>query len=147
MDCSSNLRRIRRRVPWTPTAIGDLSIPDPRTWPAGVRERFHELAGDVGPLDITIFVFGPTAAFYLADAVTACGILDVDDPSGWHTEDGYPALQFDSARIEEYRRRLAACGYAVRVIEPKGRSEQTAAGAPRAAVISIASARRRGGAL
>jgi hypothetical protein len=124
-----------------PAAIQDIPIPDPRTWPAGVRERYRELAGDCGPLDVVIFVFGRIAAFYLADAVTACGILDID-PSGWHVEDGFPAYHFSSGRIEEYSRRLTACGYAVRIIEPGGHDERAAAGAPRAAVINIASARR-----
>ena len=140
MGSVPNVHRMRRQV-WTPAAIGDLPIPDPRTWPAGVRERFHELAGDCGPLDVCIFVFGSTAAFYLQDAVTACGILDVD-PSGWHTEDGYPAFHFNSERVEEYSQRLAACGYTVRLVEPEARCKTTAGSAARAAVIDIASARR-----
>jgi len=122
--------------------IGVLPIPDPRTWPAEARERFRELRGDCGPLDICIFVSGRVASLYLQDAVTALGVLEVD-PSDWHTEDGYPAFHFDSAKIGEHTRRLAACGYAVKMFEPTEHSERAAEGAARAgaAVISIASAR------
>lgn len=142
MGRSSKVRSMQRTAHCTPAAIGSLPIPDPRTWPAGVRERFRELRGDCGPLDVSIFVSGPVASMYLQDAVTAIGILAVD-PSDWHTEDGYPALQFDSEKIGEYSQRLTACGYAVRIFEPAEHSERTAGSAAHAVVINIASARRR----
>ena len=122
-------------------AIGDLHIPDPRTWPAGVRERFCELRGNCGLLDVSIFVSGPTAAMFLSDAITAAGVLEID-PSEWHIEGGYPALQFDSKKLGAYGQRLTACGYVVRSLEPTEHSERTAGSAARTAVIDIASARR-----
>jgi hypothetical protein len=132
---------VRLRASWTSAAIGSLPIPDPRTWPAGARERFREMTGECGPLDVFIFTSGPVASFYLHDAVTAAGILEVD-PSGWHTEDGYPALHFPSSEVEEYSRRLTACGYAVRVIEMAGGGAENGVKAAPAPVIDIASARR-----
>jgi hypothetical protein len=107
-----------------------------------VRERFRELAGECGHLDVSIFSFGSTAVMYLQDAITALGILDVD-PSGWHAKDGYPAFYFDAERVCEFSQRLAACGYAVRVLEPANPSGRIGARAARAEVIDIASARRR----
>lgn len=130
------------RAARTPAAIGFLPIPDPRTWPLEVRERFRELTGNASTLDVFIFVSGPRAVMYLQDAVTAIGILDVD-PSGWHTEGGYPALCFDALRISEYSQRLTACGYAVRTLEQPEPSEPSTTKAPRAEVIDIANARRR----
>lgn len=146
MSYSAKVHSIGWRQTWTPAALGDLPIPDPRAWPAGVRARYHELTGDCGPLDVFIFISGATAAMYLQDAVTALGILDVD-PSMWHTEDGYPAFHFDPERVQEYCRRLSACGYAVRIIEPEGRAERPTGRAAGAAVVDIASARRRRSAL
>jgi hypothetical protein len=133
---------MQRTAHCTPAAIGFLPIPDPRTWPAGVRERFSELRGNCGPLDISIFVSGTVASLYLQDAVTAAGILEID-PSEWRTEDGYPALQFNSERIGEFSQRLTACGYVVRILEPTQHSERSAGSAARAVIINIASARRR----
>jgi hypothetical protein len=121
--------------------IGVLPIPDPRTWPAEVREGFRKLRGDCGPMDICIFVSGRLASMYLQDAVTACGLFAID-PSEWHIEDGFPAFCFGSAQIGEYSRTLEACGYAVRIFEPTEHSERTAGSAARAEVINIASARR-----
>ena len=129
-----------------PTALGSLPIPDPRTWPTGVRERYRELTGDADSLTVFIFVSRGTGALFLQDAITGAGVLDVD-PCGWHTEDGYPVLCFDSGRVEEYCQRLSACGYVVRVIEPEERAERTTGSAARAAVIDIATARRRRSAL
>ena len=124
----------------TPGALGRLPIPDPRTWPDGVRERFHELTGDCSPLDVFIFTSGPAASMYLQDAITGVGILEVD-PSGFHVEDGYPALHFPSNDVEEYSRRLSVCGYSVRVVEMAGQNAGSAANRARAAVVNIASAR------
>jgi len=121
--------------------MGALPIPDPRLWPAGVRERFRELAGDCGPLDICIFVAGATSSMFLQDAISAAGLLPVN-PSEWHIEDGYPAFHFPSSRAEEYGRRLTACGYAVRVIEMAGSRAEGGGNAARAEVVDIASARR-----
>jgi hypothetical protein len=78
---------------------------------------------------------------YLQDAVTALGILEID-PSDWHAEWGYPAFRFDSEKITEYSRRLAACGYGVKILEPTEHSERTAGSSARAEVIDIGSARR-----
>src|ERR1017187_5362963 len=141
MACSSNVRRMRRSATWMPASLGILPIPDPRTWPPAARERFRKLTGDCGPLDVFIFTSGPAASMYLQDAVTGVGILDVD-PSGWHVEDGYPAFHFDAKSVEEYSRRLTACGYAVRVVELAGHGAGGAGNATRAEVIDIASARR-----
>jgi hypothetical protein len=127
---------------WAPSAASILPIPDPRTWPAGVRRRFRELAGDCGPLDVCIFTSGHVASMYLQDAITAVGIFDVD-PSGWHAEDGYPAFHFDARDVEEYSRRLTACGYTVRVVALAGNGAETAGNtARRAEVVEISSARR-----
>jgi DNA mismatch repair ATPase MutS len=92
-------------------------------------------------LDVSIFVSGTVASLYLQDAVTAAGILEID-PSEWRTEDGYPALQFDSEKIGEYSQRLTACGYAVRILEPAEHSQRSPGSAARAVIINIASARR-----
>lgn len=143
MGCSSKVRRIRRAPVRTPTALGSVPIPDPRTWPSEVREQISRLRGNCSPLDICIFVSGRTAAMYLQDAVTAIGVLDVD-PSEWQTEGGYPALCFDAKRVPEYESRLRACGYAVRVGDLRDRpAESTSTKAPRAQVIDIARARSR----
>ncbi len=128
---------------WASASMGTVPIPDPRTWPAGVRERFRELAGDCGPLDVCIFTSGLAASMYLQDAVTAVGILDVD-PSEWHTEGGYPAFHFDARSVEEYSRRLTACGYAVRVVKLAGHGAETAENAVRAEVIDISARRGKG---
>jgi len=138
---SCNPREMRPRAPWRAAMIGVLPIPDPRTWPAEARERFSELRGNCGPMDICIFVSGRVASMYLQDAVTALGILEMD-LSGWHTEDGYPAFHFDAEKVGEHSRRLEACGYAVRIFEPTEHSERTAGSAARAKVIDIVSARR-----
>jgi hypothetical protein len=92
-------------------------------------------------LDVFIFTSGPAASMYLQDAITGVGILEVD-PSGFHVEDGYPALHFPSNDVEEYSRRLSVCGYSVRVVEMAGQNAGSAANRARAAVVNIASARR-----
>jgi hypothetical protein len=99
-----------RKPAGTPSAIGDLRIPDPRLWPEGVRERLCKWRGNCGPLDLSIFVFGSTAAMFLSDAITAAGVIEIG-PSEWHTEENYPAFCFDSERIGAYSQTLAACGY------------------------------------
>jgi hypothetical protein len=52
---------------------------------------------------------------YLADAVTALGVLDVL-PDEWHTDEGFPVFRFNRAKVEEFRIRLSLCGYNVRVL-------------------------------
>lgn len=141
MGCASNVRRARRKAAWAPAMIGILPIPDPRTWPTGARERFREITGVCGPLDVFIFTSGPTAAMYLQDAVTALGILGVG-PAEWRTDEGYPVFQFRADRAVEYSQILTACGYTVRVVELTQRCERNSGGAKRAEVIDIASARR-----
>lgn len=123
-----------------PAAIGDLRIPDPRLWPEGARERFCKWRGNCGPLDLSIFVFGPTAAMFLSDAITAAGVLEID-PSEWHIEGNYPAFWFNVEKLGAHGHRLAACGYTVRVLEPADHGERTAGNAARAKVVDIASAR------
>jgi hypothetical protein len=139
LACSSKVRNMHRKAACTPAAIGFLPIPDPRTWPVEARDAFRELRGDCSPLDVFIFVFASRAAMYLQDAVTAIGILEVD-PSGWHTEGGYPFLEFESSRVTEYGQRLTASGYSVRIVKRDGQGS-AGSGPPRAQVVDIASAR------
>ena len=122
-----------------PSMIGELPIPDPRTWPTEATARFRELTGPCGSLDVFIFVSGPAAAMYLHDSVAALGILDVD-PSEWHTEGGYPAFQFAAKRISEYSRRLTQCGYNVRIVGMAG-TQQSVGMEPRAEIVEISSGR------
>jgi hypothetical protein len=142
LACSARIRGWKRRTSgYTPAAIGFLPIPDPRTWPVDVRNWYRQVTGDAhGPLHVFIFHHGPVAELVLQDAVTALGILEVD-PSEWHIEDGFPAFQFTSERIDEYSHRLRAAGYIVGVLNPIEKGAQTTEKTERAAVINIASVR------
>jgi hypothetical protein len=107
----ANVRPTSRRN-WC--VAGDLPIPDPRSWPAEIRKWFREITAGAGPRDVFIFERKAAAEMYLVDAVTALGVLDVS-PSEWHTDEGFPLFRFRRSRIEEFRIRLAMCGYTVRV--------------------------------
>jgi len=128
--------------PRTPAGvgIGALPIPDPRTWPAKIRRWFHDITGDCGTLEVFIFNAGDGgAAFYLHDAITAAGLLGASEAE-WHTENGYPAFIFDTAKIEDFTRRLSLAGYIVRELAPIEPRKPT--GSKRARVIDIATARK-----
>jgi hypothetical protein len=142
LPSSSNVRRIsRKRQQSVSAGIGVLPIPDPRTWPANIREWYLDATGGCGPLDVFIFNYGTMAAMYLQDAVTALGVLSVD-VSEWHTERGFPAFLFDAAKVDEFSRQLRLCGYAVRILQPAEGNKR--AGRPkRARVIEIAAGRER----
>ena len=141
MGCLSKLHRMKRRggSSTNPAAIGVLPIPDPRTWPIEIREWFRQVAGDCGPFGMLIFTYRNIGAMYLQDAVTALGILGVDETE-WHTEDGYPVFEFGAEKIAEFARRLTSCGYSVHILQVASR---TNAGnlRTRAEVVSIATAR------
>lgn len=141
MISCSRVQSTGRRASCAPAGIGYLPVPDPRTWPAEARERFHQLTGDSGPLDVFIFVSGAFAAMYLADAVTMAGLVEID-PREWHTEAAYPGFQFDSERVGVYADTLTAAGYVVHVLEPTEQiREQFAGSTQRAEVVNIADAR------
>jgi hypothetical protein len=129
-ECQGEDRRPARRS----AGIGLLPIPDPRTWPAEIRNWFHDATGECGTFDVFIFHYGPSAAMFLQDAVTALGALDVDI-SEWHTEGGYPVFVFPPERVGEIRHWLGIYGYTVHILQRKLR---IAAQAP---VIDIASLR------
>ena len=119
MASSSNVGR-SKAIPVRTSAgagIGVLSIPDPRTWPAAIRQWYRNAAGDCGPLEVFIFNFGETAAMFLHDAITGAGLLGAAEFE-WHVEAGYPAFIFDVAKIEEFTRRLSQAGYIVRELIP-----------------------------
>lgn len=131
----------RRTSGYTPATIGFLPIPDPRNWPADVRNWYRQGTGDAqGSLHVFIFHHGPMAAMYLQDAVTALGILDVE-PAEWHTENGFPAFQFATEKIDDFSRRLRAAGYSVGIFSPAQKGTQATGQTARAAVINIASVR------
>lgn len=99
----------------TPNVVAGLLVPDPRLWPPAARERFNQMRGDCGALDISIFVWGRGAAIYCQDAITALGIFEID-PSEWKTDGGFPVFLFSVEKLAEYGQRLAACGYVVRIL-------------------------------
>lgn len=136
MASSSNNQAEDRRPARAAAGIGLLPIPDPRTWPAEIRNWYRAATGECGTFDVFIFYYGPFAAMFLHDAVTALGALDVDI-SEWHAEEGYPVFVFDPERIGEIQRWLGIYGYAVHVLEPTEKPKA----AVQAQVISIASAR------
>ncbi len=94
---------------------GALPIPDPRAWPAEICSWYKGITGKCGPRDVFIFQRKAVGEMYLADAVTALGILDVR-PDEWHTEDGYPVFIFERSRIADFQLRLAGCGYSPRIL-------------------------------
>jgi hypothetical protein len=120
--------------------IGALPIPDPRTWPDGIRVWFRDAVGECGPLDVFIFNHRRLAALYLQDAITAAALLDVD-AAEWHTERGYPVFCFDPARIGEIQHRLGMCGYAVHIVGMGEQQTQQHPKRKRGSVVSIATAR------
>lgn len=140
LGCSSRTLAMKARgTTASPRAIGALPIPDPRTWPGEIKTWYQGAVGECGPSDIFIFDAGQVAAMYLHDAVTAAAVVE-EAASGWHTEDGYPALCFSPGRITEIQDRLEALGYSVHVHEPA--NQQTPPrGRKRAAVVDIACAR------
>jgi len=94
-------------------------------------------------LDVFIFVSRGFATMYLADAVTAAGLIEID-PREWHTEAGYPAFCFNPERVGAYTDKLTAAGYAVHLLEPAEQAgEQPAGSTRRAEVVNIADARCR----
>jgi hypothetical protein len=123
--------------------IGALPIPDSRLWPAEIRAWFSKAVGEWGPLDIFVFDYGQVASCILHDAITVAAILPVD-ASEWHTEGGYPAFIFDSQRIGAIQHRLGCAGYNVHVLTPAEQQKQQPRKRKRAAVVSIAHARRQG---
>ena len=144
MPCPSKRAESKRRTPrYTPPAIGFLPIPDPRGWPADIRNWYRQMAGDdSGPLHVFIFNHGRFAAMYLQDAVTGLGILDVD-PSEWHIDGGFPAFQFAPEKIDDYSRRLRAAGYIVGGFEPAEKIAAHATTGRSATVIDIARVRSK----
>ena len=118
-----------------------LPIPDPRTWPAEIKDWFCGAVGEWTPTDVFIFDQGQVASLYLHDAITAAAILEID-VSEWHTERGYPAFFFDPQRIGEIQHRLGLYGYTVHVLEPSQQENQFRK-RKRASVVSIASAREK----
>lgn len=121
MGCLSKVCRMKRRGSAAGTvAIGALPIPDPRLWPMEVRQWLRRVSGDSAPFGVLIFDRGDIGAMYLQDAVTALGILGLEDAE-WHTEDGYPAFEFAAEKIADFARLLTSCGYSVRVVQMAGR--------------------------
>ena len=52
----------------------------------------------------SFFSANQSVEMYLADAMTALGILDVS-PDEWHTDQGYPVFVFEPGRITEIQLR------------------------------------------
>lgn len=117
MASSSKVRRIGKHT-GTCAGVGFLPVPDPRVWPEEIRTWFRNTVGQWGPSDVFIFDEGAFACMYLQDAVTAAAVLDIS-VSEWHTERGFPAFCFESARIGEIQHRLGNIGYQVHVLKPE----------------------------
>jgi hypothetical protein len=134
-----------RKLPGARRRHDVFPIPDPRLWPLEVCAWLREVKGaNQGPWDIAILDYGPHAAVFLEDAVTALGILDIDS-SEYSTAEGFPVIRFAPCRLYEFRIRLSAAGFRVRVCGPVNRGKQVTGQTRRAAVIDIAAARESKG--
>lgn len=122
------------------SSVGNLPVPNPRTWPKEIREWFRSTIGEAGPLDVFVFDYGQIACLYLQDAITAAAVLPIA-PSEWHTEHGYPIFCFESERMPDIQKQLCVVGYEVHVLAPAQRHQPTQQS--QAKVINIASIRKR----
>ena len=142
MGYSSEACNIRRQGYATgPVALSELPVPDPRLWPPEIRQWFHRASRDDGTFGVLIFDCGTTGAMILRDAITALGILEIEEGE-WHVEDGYPAFEFAAEKIAYFARRLTLAGYNVRVVQaPIPRTGRSIGMRARGRVVSIGAAR------
>ena len=136
---SGSATRRRSSGPLRPISGTDRTafpIPDPRTWPTGVRRWFASVIGEHDLMDVFIFDAGQEAFILLEDAVTALGFLPVTKED-WGIDRGYPVLQFCSSLIPEYAHQLMLHGYNVRVLHRVTPARRGPVSRERGAVIDI----------
>jgi len=94
-------------------------VPDPSNWPIESVGWFHRAAGRCEPDEVVIFHDGVHCFAVMESAIAALTFLDVL-PAEWRVGGGYPVFCFSSTKLERHAQTLAAVGFTVRVMSPRG---------------------------